>query len=193
MGATNFVTIIENDSTNVAMRVEAGDPINMHIFRVADEYYPGRVVTREDPLNLLSQQLTILYTESFAGKADDYEFEWKKAKPNANGSMSTDYEKGYGDVVRFNVRSIDLLENLKGKMVRNLVISMNDEDLLNVDFLRQQLGVEGDNRCELYFRMKDQISGNYVMLRSKKLIAVDKHLLEALREAGVSYKINARL
>ncbi len=103
------------------------------------------------------------------------------------------YEKGYGDVVRFNVRSIDLLENLKGKMVRNLVISMNDEDLLNVDFLRQQLGVEGDNRCELYFRMKDQISGNYVMLRSKKLIAVDKHLLEALREAGVSYKINARL
>ena len=103
------------------------------------------------------------------------------------------YEKGYGDVVRFNVRSIDLLENLKGKMVRNLVISMNDEDLLNVDFLRQQLGVEGDNRCELYFRMKDQISGNYVMLRSKKLIAVDKHLLEALREAGVSYKVNARL
>ena len=103
------------------------------------------------------------------------------------------YEKGYGDVVRFNVRSIDLLENLKGKMVRNLVISMNDEDLLNVDFMRQQLGVEGDNRCELYFRMKDQISGNYVMLRSKKLIAVDKHLLEALREAGVSYKVNARL
>ena len=103
------------------------------------------------------------------------------------------YEKGYGDVVRFNVRSIDLLENLKGKMVRNLVISMKDEDLLNVDFLRQQLGAEGDNRCELYFRMKDQISGNYVMLRSKKLIAVDKHLLEALREAGVSYKINARL
>ncbi len=98
MGATNFVTIIENDSTNVAMRVEAGDPINMHIFRVADEYYPGRVVTREDPLNLLSQQLTILYTESFAGKADDYEFEWKKAKPNANGSMSEDYEKGYAEV-----------------------------------------------------------------------------------------------
>ena len=98
MGATNYVTIIENDSTNVAMRVEDGDPVSMHVFRVVDEYYPGRVVTREDPLNLLSQQLTILYTESFAGKADDYEFEWKKAKPNLDGSMSEDYEKGYADV-----------------------------------------------------------------------------------------------
>ena len=98
MGATNYVTIIENDSTNVAMRVEDGDPVSMHVFRVTDDYYPGRVVTREDPLNLLSQQLAILYTESFAGKADDYEFEWKKAKPNLDGSMPDNYEKGYADV-----------------------------------------------------------------------------------------------
>ncbi|MBO7131349.1 MAG: hypothetical protein J6V65_04315, partial [Fibrobacterales bacterium] len=98
MGATNYVTIIENDSTVPAMRVEDGDPISMHVFRIVDDYYAGRVVTREDPLNLLSQQLTILYTESFAGKADDYEFEWKKAVPNENGSMSSDYENGYKDV-----------------------------------------------------------------------------------------------
>ena len=98
MGATNYVTIIENDSTNVAMRVESGDAVSMHIFRVTDDYYSGRIVTREDPLNLLSQQLAILYTESFAGKADDYEFEWKKAKPNANGTMPDDYEKAYASV-----------------------------------------------------------------------------------------------
>ena len=98
MGATNYVTIVENDSTNSVMRVEDGDAVSMHVFRVVDDYYAGRVVTREDPLNLLSQQLTILYTESFAGKADDYNFEWKKAVPNANGSMSEDYDKGYDDV-----------------------------------------------------------------------------------------------
>ena len=98
MGATNYVTIIENDATNALMRVEDGDAVSMHVFRVVDDYYAGRVVTREDPQNLLSQQLTILYTESFAGKADDYNFEWKKAVPNANGSMSTDYEKGYSEV-----------------------------------------------------------------------------------------------
>ena len=101
------------------------------------------------------------------------------------------YEKGYGDVVRFNVHTIDLLENLKGKMVKNLVITLSDADLTNVNFLKQSLGVQGDNRCELYFRMKDQISGKYVMLRSKQLIAVDKRMMEALREADIKFKVNA--
>ena len=103
------------------------------------------------------------------------------------------YEKGYGDNVRFNVRSIDLLENLKGKMVRNLVLSINDEDLEKVDFLKTHVGAEADNRCELYFRIKDQMSGNYVMLRSKRPVALDKRLLDALREAGVQFKVNARV
>ena len=103
------------------------------------------------------------------------------------------YEKGYGDVVRFNVHSIDLLENLKGKMVHNLVIALSDSDLNNVDFLKQYLDVEGDNRCELYFNMKDQINGNRVMLKSKRLISLNKRLMDSLREAGIQYKVNARV
>jgi len=107
MGATNYVTIIENDApTNDdggKLGVQAGDAITMHVFKVVPEYYAGRVVTREDPLNLLSQQLSILYTESLAGKADDFEFEWKKAVPNDNGSMPTDYTNVYHDV--FDARS----------------------------------------------------------------------------------------
>ena len=103
------------------------------------------------------------------------------------------HEKGYGDNVRFNVHTIDLLENLKGKMVKNLLISLKDEDLNNVDFLKQYLGADSDNRCDLYFRMKDHLSGNYVMLRSKRPIAVNKRLLENLREAGIKFKVNARV
>ena len=103
------------------------------------------------------------------------------------------YEKGYGDNVRFNVRSIDLLENLKGKMVKNILISLKDKDLSNVDFLKQYLGVDGENRCDLYFRMKDHVSGNYVMLRSKRPIAASKRLLDSLREAGIKFKVNARV
>jgi hypothetical protein len=41
--------------------------------------------------------------------------------------------------------------------------------------------------------MKDQSSGNYVMLRSKKPIAVDKRLIDALQESEVKFKINARV
>ncbi len=105
------------------------------------------------------------------------------------------YEKGYRDTdpVRFNLHSIDLLENLKGKMVKNLVISLTDNELNSVDFLKQYIGADGDNRCDLYFRMRDHISGNYVMLRSKDPIAVDKRLLESLQEARIKFKINARV
>jgi len=103
------------------------------------------------------------------------------------------FERGYGDNVRFNVHTIDLLENLKGKMVKNLVLTLRDDDLGRVEFLKSYLGAQGDNCCELYFRMKDQISGYNVMLRSKKLIAVDKRLMESLREAEIKYKVNARI
>ncbi len=102
-------------------------------------------------------------------------------------------KRHYSDDVDLNVRSIDLLENLKGKMVKNLLIYINDEDLGRVDFMKSHVGASGDNCCELYFRMKDQLSGNYVMLRSKRPISVDKRLLECLHEAGIKFKVNAKV
>lgn len=95
MGATNYVVLIENDATNSATGVNPGDPISMKVLRVVPRYYTGRVVTREDPLNLLSQQLSVLYEESFAGKPNDYIFQWKKAAPSADGTLPTDYENVY--------------------------------------------------------------------------------------------------
>ena len=58
-------------------------------------YYTGRVVTREDPLNLLSQQLSIIYGESFAGGPEQYVFEWRKCRPHADGSVPTDFDGEY--------------------------------------------------------------------------------------------------
>ena len=95
MGATNYVTLIENDATNALMDVAAGDPISMHIVKVVPRYYTGRVVTREDPLNLLSQQLSIIYGESFAGAPEQYEFEWRKCRPHADGSVPDDFDGEY--------------------------------------------------------------------------------------------------
>ena len=105
------------------------------------------------------------------------------------------YERGYRDTdpVRFNVHNIDLLENLKGKMVKNLVISLDDTRLHQVDFLKPNLGAKGDNCCDLYFKMKDQVKGGFVMLRSRKHILVDKQLLDALRESEIMFKVNARV
>ena len=100
-----YVTVIENDASDEQMATDGetayrttvvdGDPISMHIFKVVPEYYVGRVVAREDELDLLSQQLSIVYTGSFGGKADDFEFEWKCADPNPDGTIPDDYEHGY--------------------------------------------------------------------------------------------------
>lgn len=102
MGATGFVTVVENDAPAGSgpgrLGVQENDAISMHVFAVTNRYYTGRIVAREDRQNLLSQQLAILYTESFAGTADDYEFEWKKASPTASGAMPTDYANAYQSV-----------------------------------------------------------------------------------------------
>ena len=103
VGQDGYVTLIENDapkmipdapgSTNlVASGVNDGDPVSMHVFEIVPKYYTGRVVTREDPYNLLSQQLSVLYEEAFAGDPDDYEFEWRKARPRTDGRVPTDFD-----------------------------------------------------------------------------------------------------
>ena len=159
----------------------------------------GLVVDFQTRINRKGGQYGIMKIEDYSGSYDfmlfgnkfiDYQ---KFGIPGCAIVVRGAFEKGYSDNVRFNVRSIDLLENLKGKMVRNLVISLNDDDLINVEFLKQHMGRDGDNKCELYFRMKDTMSGNYVMLRSKKSITVDKQLMDALNESGIKFKVNARI
>ena len=80
MGRTNWVVLIENNATNAFC--DEGNPIGMHLLRIVPEYYAGQVVTREDPLNLLSQQLSVHYSQTFGGLAGAYEFEWQKASPS---------------------------------------------------------------------------------------------------------------
>lgn len=91
---SGYVTLLENDDPNTD-RVDEGDPISMHIIKVVPELYTGSLLVREDPTNLLSQQLSVLYTEGFAGDASNYTFEWKWAEPTASGRVPKEYENGY--------------------------------------------------------------------------------------------------
>jgi hypothetical protein len=101
MGQIGYVTLIENDSTNEMMNVSPGDPVSMHVFQVVPKYYTGRVVTREDPYNLLSQQLSVIYEEAFAGDPNEYEFEWRKARPPTNGRVPTDFDDSQVYTLKF--------------------------------------------------------------------------------------------
>ena len=94
-GAGGFATLIENDARNPACGVNDGDPIQMHVLQLSSNLFAGSVLPLEDPNNLLSEQLDILYTESFAGNGSAFEFQWKRAEPNANGTTPSDYENQY--------------------------------------------------------------------------------------------------
>ncbi|MGN0854862.1 MAG: hypothetical protein ACI4R9_05005 [Kiritimatiellia bacterium] len=90
MGMTNWVVMIENDATNDFC--DAGNPVNMHVLRVVPKYHVGRVVTREDPNNLLSQVMGVHYAQTFGGDAGGFVFDWRRASPGADGSVPTDYD-----------------------------------------------------------------------------------------------------
>ena len=89
MGMTNWVVTIENDATNGFC--DAGNPINMHVMKVVPKYHAGRVVTREDPNNLLSQVLGVHYAQTFGGDAGGFVFDWRKASPGSDGTVPADY------------------------------------------------------------------------------------------------------
>lgn len=90
MGMTNWVVVIENDATNKFC--EASNPINMHVMKVIPEYYTGRVVTREDPNNLLSQVLGVHYSDPLSGRAENFIFDWRKAAPSITGEVPYDFD-----------------------------------------------------------------------------------------------------
>lgn len=119
MGLTNgFVTLIENDARDPDCGVDSGDSVNMHIFSLTDQLYAPSILPEEDPNNLLSEKLTILSTESFAGKGDNFEFEWRYSEPRDDGTTPTNYleyteYKTEAGLTRFTIGNEgDTLENM---------------------------------------------------------------------------------
>jgi len=104
------------------------------------------------------------------------------------------YERGRtGDATYFNVHSIDLLENLKGKMLHNLLITLSDNRLHDVDFLKSYLDAPSSaSQCDLGFAIVHPTNGHQVLLRSKKRITLTRSLIDALQEGNIPFTINAK-
>ena len=87
---SGYVTLIENDSSDTRM-VNEGSTISMHVVKVLPELYAGGLTVVTDPLNKLSEQLTIAYTSPFGSSADDFEFEWRRTETPVDGHVPTNY------------------------------------------------------------------------------------------------------
>jgi hypothetical protein len=87
-GGSGYVTLVTG---NGKINSDQSEPVQMHVFRVGEKLYQGEL----KPLvssNPLSENVTVQHTGDFAGRADQYEFEWKKAPPDGDDLAPAVYE-----------------------------------------------------------------------------------------------------
>jgi hypothetical protein len=72
---TGFVTVVFG---NGRAFTPEGDPVQVKVFKIADQLYTGdlKVLNSSNPLD---EQVTLRHSGDFAGKPEDYEFEWRWA------------------------------------------------------------------------------------------------------------------
>ena len=100
-------------------------------------------------------------------------------------------KRKYGDQIDLNVTDMQLLDNVRGSLVHNILISLSDEQFEQMHFLKEHLADKGG--CGLYFRVNDSNTRRHVTLASKRRINVDKALIDALQAEDITFKVNANI
>jgi hypothetical protein len=94
---TGYVTMVFGNGGNPDQQPQ-GDPVQVQVFKIADELYVGdlKVVLSSNPL---SEQVSLRHSGDFAGKPEDYEFEWRWATGEASApdTYAFTMEKQIGD------------------------------------------------------------------------------------------------
>ncbi len=144
-------------------------------------------------------QFGILKVEDYTGTYEFMLFGQQFIDYNKYGIIGTPimirgaYQTRYGGDkkdARFNIQSISLLEEMKGKTVRNIRISINDDELEQAKLLKQFMSSKEGAPCDLYFRVQDVDHRRHVDLKSKKPIMLSKRLIDTLRELSLQFKVN---
>ncbi len=99
-----YVTVAFNNSTNHT-QVSPSLPVSLSVFKVIPELYNAPLEPIA-PADVLAEQFTMLVGNDFAGKIDDYDFQWRWAEPvggivpNTNYLTSGEWNPygAYGDV-----------------------------------------------------------------------------------------------
>ena len=92
---TGFVTMVFGNGRSFTPE---GDPVQVKIFQVAEQLYVGdlKVLLSSNPLD---EQVTLRHSGDFAGKPEDYDFEWRwsTGEASAPATYATLMTKRIGD------------------------------------------------------------------------------------------------
>ncbi len=157
----------------------------------------GLVVDYQMRMSRKGNQFGILKVEDYSGSYEVRLFGQNFIDYGRYGVVGTPvllrgaYERRrYGDDIDFNIHSIALLETVKGSLVHNLRLAIDDSDLERMNQLAPLLQPDADSRADLLFRVRDVATGHHVDLMSKRKVTITKKLVERLREMGLEFDVN---
>ena len=141
----------------------------------------------------------ILKIEDYSGTAEFFLFGNNFINFGKYGVVGTPiivrgaYQKSkYNGRVDFNITSIDLLENVKGRLLKSITVKLPEKLINNslVEMMKSFLTQSTENRSDLYFDIFDEKNRRNVQLISRFKIPITRKLIDRLNSEDIQFSIN---
>ena len=141
----------------------------------------------------------ILKIEDYSGTAEFFLFGNNFINFGKYGVVGTPimvrgaYQKNkFNGRVDFNISSIELLENVKGKLLKSITVQLPETVINNslVGTFKSFMTQSTENRGDLYFVICDEHNHRNVQLLSRFKIPITRHLVDTLNSEEIKFTIN---
>ena len=101
-------------------------------------------------------------------------------------------KRKYNEQIDFNLISVDLLENMKGKMIHSITLNLPAKQLSEVVArpLKAFATSSTLNRSDLFFNLTDDVSAKSILLQSRHKYPISQELIDYLKEQEINFDIN---
>ena len=158
----------------------------------------GGIVTEfTERLTRTGRKMYIVKLEDFTSSSDFILFDDQKnlyghlCQPGTAILVRGRYQANRSGDIRFNIGSINPLEQFRGKLIRGITFNLVTEDCPEfTERIRKQEKQQDGQRVELRFLVYSPELNRNILLTSGKHIYINKPFLTALKEDGVQFTID---
>lgn len=176
---------------------EFNSPDNMR--EDAEISFGGMITDFEQKIGRTGKPYGRIKLEDFSGSAElmlfgkDFINYGNYGRPGTPIYVKGRYAKGYNGELRFQIEKIELLDDVKGKLIHSITINLERANVNDTftNIIKQQLAAPaGSHTGMLNVRLRDAEANRSVTLSSPNRIAIDKKLLTLLNELEIEYSFN---
>ena len=100
----------------------------------------------------------------------------------------------YNKTIEFRLKNVELLENVKGKMVHNIVVTLNEDQFRQAAIIKTFFNSKAtENVCDLYFNIHDEENNQHILMKSLYNIPLTKEFIAFLDDSEMTYAVNQRV